>query len=77
LVEGLYFSNQLDRLREPLKESLMLCRELGDRSGEATELMILGGTFWARGSLSRAIELQEAALESSGTQEIDSVSNVQ
>ena len=62
LVEALWFSNQLDRLRAPIEESLALCRELGDKSGEATALLFLGGTFWAQGSFSKAIELQEAAL---------------
>jgi predicted ATPase/DNA-binding SARP family transcriptional activator len=62
LVAALWFTNQLDRLREPLEESLALCRELGDTSGEASALLILGGTFWARGSIPKAIELEEAAL---------------
>jgi tetratricopeptide (TPR) repeat protein len=62
LVEALWFSNQSDRLPVPLQESLALCRELGDRSGEATDLLILGATFLARGSFSKAIELHEAAL---------------
>jgi predicted ATPase/DNA-binding SARP family transcriptional activator len=62
LVRALWFSNQVDRVREPAEEGLVLCRELGDKSGEATALLYLGGTFWARGSVSKAIELQEAAL---------------
>jgi non-specific serine/threonine protein kinase len=62
LVEVLWFNNQSDRLPEPLEESLALCRELGDKSGEAHALLFLGATFWARGSVSKAIELVEAAL---------------
>jgi predicted ATPase len=62
LVEALWFSNQLDRLREPLEESLRLYRELGDKSGEANELLILGGTYWAQESFGQAIEPCEAAL---------------
>jgi tetratricopeptide (TPR) repeat protein len=62
LVEVLWFTQALDRIGEPLEQSLALCRQLGDKSGEANMLLILGGTFWAQGSIAKAIELQEAAL---------------
>ena len=59
---ALNFTEQYDRAREPLEQSLALFRELGDRSGEASVLMSLGMGFTNQGSHAQAIDLFQAAL---------------
>jgi predicted ATPase/DNA-binding SARP family transcriptional activator len=60
--EALRFNDQPGRARQVLNESLVLFREVGDRSGEAFVLNVLGGVSWAQGSLPQAIDHGEAAL---------------
>lgn len=59
---GLVFMGQEVRASEPLKESLLIFRELGDRLGEATALRMLAMAAWAEGNNEQAIERSEAAL---------------
>lgn len=60
--EGLLVIEQYDRAGEPLEESLVIFRELGDRLGEASALEALDMAAWAQGHIDQAIELAEAAL---------------
>ncbi len=60
--EGLLFMEQHDRAREPVEESLLIFRKLGDRLGEASALQTLDMAAWAQGHIDQAIELAEAAL---------------
>jgi predicted ATPase len=60
--EALLYIEQPDRAHEPLEESLVLFRELGDRLGEASVLQVLDMAAWAHGQLQQAIEFGEAAL---------------
>ncbi len=60
--EGLLVIEQYDRASEPLEESLVIFRELGDRLGEASALQTLGVAAWAQGNTEQAIEITEAAL---------------
>ncbi len=62
LGAALNFVDQYDRAREPLEQSLVLFRELGDAAGEASVLILLGMQFANQGSLARGLELYEAAL---------------
>jgi predicted ATPase/class 3 adenylate cyclase len=61
-AQGLLFIEQYDRVREPLEESLLIWRKLGDRLGEASTLQTLDMAAWAQGHIDQAIELAEAAL---------------
>ena len=62
LGAALNFVDQYDRAREPLEQSLVLFKELGDAAGEASVPILLGMQFANQGSLARGIELNEAAL---------------
>jgi predicted ATPase/class 3 adenylate cyclase len=63
LGDAMNYREQYDKAPEPLEQSLALFRELGDASGEAAVLTILGICFGNQGSHAQAIELLEAALE--------------
>lgn len=62
LGSALNFTEQYDKAREPLEESLTLFRQMGDRLGEASVLMQLGMGFSNQRSFARAIDLLQAAL---------------
>jgi predicted ATPase/class 3 adenylate cyclase/DNA-binding winged helix-turn-helix (wHTH) protein len=62
LGSALSFTEQYDKAREPLEESLALFRQLGDQSGEASALTMLGMGFSNQGSFPRGIDLLQAAL---------------
>lgn len=62
LGSALSFTEEYDKAREPLEESLALFRQLGDQLGEASALVMLGMGFSNQGSFSRAIDLLQAAL---------------
>ena len=62
LGRALNFTEQENRAREPLEQSLTLFRQLGDRSGEASVLKGLGMGFTNQGSHAQAIDLFHAAL---------------
>jgi predicted ATPase/DNA-binding SARP family transcriptional activator len=62
LGEVLHFTDQRDTARQPLEESLALFRELGDELGEASVLMTLGSSSWARGLTRQAMNQTKAAL---------------
>ena len=62
LGEALNFTEQYDKAREPLEESLALFRQMGDQMGEASVLMMLGMGFSNQGSFARAIDLLQLAL---------------
>jgi predicted ATPase/class 3 adenylate cyclase len=59
---ALNFTEQENRAREPLEQSLTLFRKLGDRSGEASVLTGLAMGFTTQGSHAQAIDLFQAAL---------------
>jgi predicted ATPase/DNA-binding SARP family transcriptional activator len=60
--ETLNCTNQYERARQVLQESLILFRETGDRPGEASALNVLGMVCWAQESLPQAIAHGQAAL---------------
>jgi predicted ATPase/DNA-binding SARP family transcriptional activator len=60
--ETLNCTNEYDRARQVLEESLILFREIDDRPGEASALNVLGMVCWAQGSLPQAIDHSQAAL---------------
>jgi predicted ATPase len=62
LGSALNFTDQYDRSREPLEQSLTLFRKLGDRSGEVSVLRTLGMGFTNQGSHAQAIDLFQEAL---------------
>jgi predicted ATPase/class 3 adenylate cyclase len=62
LGSALSFTEQYDKAREPLEESLALFRQLGDELGEVGALTMLGMGFSNQGSFPRAIDLLQAAL---------------
>ena len=62
LGSALSFTEQYDKAREPLEESLALFRQLGDQLGEASALVMLGMGFSNQGSFPGAIDLLQAAL---------------
>lgn len=62
LGETLNFSDQYGKARNPLEQSLALFRELEDKAGEASVLMLLGMLFGNQGPVPRGIELHEAAI---------------
>jgi predicted ATPase len=63
------FTEQYDKARELLEESLALFRQLDDRLGEASVLVMLGMGYSNQGSFARAIDLLQAALAISRKQE--------
>ena len=60
--DALLYTEEYERAREALQESLLLFRDIGDRKGEASALRMLDHVVWAQGSTRHAIELGEAAL---------------
>ena len=62
LGDALIFSEQQERARVALEESLTVFRQLGDKSGEALVLTLLGSSFDNLRSCGRAIEFAKAAL---------------
>jgi tetratricopeptide (TPR) repeat protein len=62
LGDALIFCEQNERARVALEESLALFRELGDESGEASVLTLLGMTFDNQGSFEQAIDLHQACI---------------
>ena len=62
LGSALNFTEQENRAREPLEQSLTLFRKLGDESGEASVLKGLAMGFTNQGSHAQAIDLFQAAL---------------
>ncbi len=62
LGDAMNYREQYEKAREPLEQSLALFRELGDASGEASVLTILGICLGNQGSRAQAIELLEASL---------------
>lgn len=60
--EALLYTEEYERAREALQQSLLLFRDIGDRKGEASAIQRLDHVVWAQGSTRQAIELGEAAL---------------
>ena len=62
LGDALNFTEQYDKARDPLEESLSLFRKLGDEAGEASVLTLLGMGFFNQGSFLQAIDLHQASI---------------
>jgi tetratricopeptide (TPR) repeat protein len=62
LGDALIFTDRYDEAGEPLQESLALFRELGDESGEASVLTLLGMSFDSQGLFAEAIDLHEESI---------------